>query len=72
MGKAESTGTVERQGNPTAYTYGGAHTRCTHERCMACSDGDDAMKPRQGGWRVFALNDHSESGLLGKCRIIRR
>lgn len=62
MGKAESTGTVEKQGNPTAYTYvERAHTHTPpphkghteHEQCcMAGSDCDDGSHVRVDGVRL--------------------
>lgn len=54
MGKAESTGTVERHGNP-AHPPTHAHTlkntgRTEHEhRCMACSDTGDGSHVRLDG-----------------------
>lgn len=48
MGEAESTGTVERQGNPTAFT----HTHTHKKKCsMACSNCDDGSRVRVDGER---------------------
>ncbi len=62
MGEAESTGPVERQGNPTAYTYmerahththTHTHTQCTNTTQGALCSGVQWLwwwKACQGGW----------------------
>lgn len=59
MGEAESTGTIERQGNPTAHTRGtrtrmDTHSLSTHD---SCSDCDERSHDGWGG----------VSGVCGTC-----
>lgn len=85
MGKAESTETVERQGNPTAYTHvehthTQPHTNCTHTIQGAAWRAVTVMMEAMLGWRVCVCIHFCEGTKRSQwirtarkvCCIIRR